>query len=505
MFQQQMENFSQPQRQSKIGIIAHFLYALQKLLRAFVPLLIIILLKAESQTRIYVIVGSVFLCVLLLVMAYLNFKNFYFYIRPESNEFIVEKGVFNRSKIMIQLEKIQQVNINQSFVQKLVGVFAVEIDSAGGSGKEVMINSVSYEVAIALKRCLLEHTVSVASDTGADLTQTTSDQNTKTSKISMGSLIKVGLTSRYIQTFLIILLFLNTIYEQLTNYLGDRFELDPEQMEAYVNQYWIGYVILFFAVLSILSVLIINLIRILYKFYNFTIIKESNSLLLSFGLLATRSTIIRPNRVQVIKTVQNYFQKRWDILQIHIRQVAGEESDKQNKKSALEIPGCSAVEKEDLFQMIYGQQPVEGVALKSSNRFFWTRFFFFGLLPIVLFLLFFRDYIANMEWYAVLPLYLILVSGVSYRMYRLRTLYIHPKFIVIKKGFWDISREIIEPYKIQKIETTQFFWQRTSDIGGVSLYTAGGVLRFNSTKYSEIKKYVDYWLFQIETSTKNWM
>ncbi len=498
-----MENFSQPQRQSKIGIIANFLYALQKLLRAFVPLLIILLLKAESQTRMYVILGGVAICLLLLVIAYLNFKNFYFYIRDESQEFIVEKGIINRSKIMIQLDKIQQVNINQSFIQKLVGVFAVEIDSAGGSGKEVVINSVSYKVAVALKHCLLQQAVSSFSENPDDLSQPETVSLKKISKISFLSLVKVGLTSHYIQTFLIILLFLNTILERISNYLGDEF--DSEQVEAYANQYWIGYVILFLAVLSVLSVLVINLIRTLYKFYDFTIIKESNSLLLSFGLLATRSTIIKPNRVQIIKIVQNYFQKKWGILQIHIKQASGEESDKQNKKSALEIPGCSESEKEDLFYMIYGEQPTEGVLLKSSNRFFWVRFFFLGVLPIVLFILFFKEYLVYSEWYAALPVYLLLVSAVSYRMYRVRTLYVHPKFIVTKKGFWDISKEIIQPYKIQKIETSQFFWQKKNDIGNLSLYTAGGALRFNTTKYSAIKKYVDLWLYQVESSQKNWM
>jgi putative membrane protein len=42
------------------------------------------------------------------------------FLDAENQEFITE-GVLNKTKTAIQLRKIQQVNINQSFIQKLVG------------------------------------------------------------------------------------------------------------------------------------------------------------------------------------------------------------------------------------------------------------------------------------------------------------------------------------------------------------------------------------------------
>jgi putative membrane protein len=63
----------------------------------------------------------------------------------------------------------------------------------------------------------------------------------------------------------------------------------------------------------------------------------------------------------------------------------------------------------------------------------------------------------------------------------------------------------VEPYKIQAITTQQFFWQKTTNIGSVTLSTAGGNISFTTGNYSEIKSLVNYWLFQIEYSNKNWM
>jgi membrane protein YdbS with pleckstrin-like domain len=39
----------------------------------------------------------------------------------ENEEFIINEGIFNKTKTIIQLNRIQQVNINQSLIQRLVG------------------------------------------------------------------------------------------------------------------------------------------------------------------------------------------------------------------------------------------------------------------------------------------------------------------------------------------------------------------------------------------------
>ena len=78
-------------------------------------------------------------------------------------------------------------------------------------------------------------------------------------------------------------------------------------------------------------------------------------------------------------------------------------------------------------------------------------------------------------------------------------------FIIKENGAWDIDTTIIEPYKIQAIETQQFFWQKTTNMGSVTLSTAGGNISFSTGNYTEIKNLVNYWLYQVETSDKNWM
>jgi putative membrane protein len=53
----------------------------------------------------------------------------------ENEEFIINEGIFNKTKT-IQLNRIQQVNINQSLIQRLVGVYELDVDTAGSAKKK---------------------------------------------------------------------------------------------------------------------------------------------------------------------------------------------------------------------------------------------------------------------------------------------------------------------------------------------------------------------------------
>jgi putative membrane protein len=55
------------------------------------------------------------------------------------------------------------------------------------------------------------------------------------------------------------------------------------------------------------------------------------------------------------------------------------------------------------------------------------------------------------------------------------------------------------------VSVKQYFWHKSSNIGIVTLYTAGGTLSFGLADYTKIKEFVNYWLYQVETTNKNWM
>lgn len=113
-------DFSIPQRQSLIGVVVLFTNTAQKSIRALFPLVLIFLFKKEEYNQLFVY-GIIAMFVLLIaVIAFLRYWFFKFYIDKELQEFVIESGVFNKTKTTIQLHKIQKVDINQSLIQRIL-------------------------------------------------------------------------------------------------------------------------------------------------------------------------------------------------------------------------------------------------------------------------------------------------------------------------------------------------------------------------------------------------
>lgn len=503
-------NFYVPNRQAPIGIIVNFIYALQKLIRAFFPILILGVLKfRKSETGMplnWIILSVAVFIVLVFVIAYLNYRNFSFHIEKETDSFVVQKGIFNKTKTTIQLRKIQQVNINQSFINKILNIYSIEVDSAGSSVKEGVIKSVSHEVAQALKETLLTYKEGLLEEDKVTLTNEQAHAipniHQDVRSISVWTLLKVGVTTNYLYTMGIFLLFVNSIVAEGSKFFND--SIDDEAIDTFLEERVTLYVGLIAIVFFLAAIFIVNIIRTVLKFYNYKVIVQNESLFLSYGLLHTKSTIIKPSRVQLVKIVRNYFQKLWGISSVKIHQVFGKES--LNQKTALEIPGCSNEETTEFFDMIYKKPlELEGVELKHNYRFFGFRFFFLVLIPVSLFMGLTHDILESTWIFISGGVYVVIVTLLIWRYFKIGRLIVTPHFIVVKSGVWDITHTVLESHKIQKIVLSQLVWQKSANVGSMLLFTAGGIVSFSTSNYAELKQIRDQWLYEIESQNKPWM
>lgn len=498
-------NFSQPQRQSLIGVVVMFADTLQGAVRALWPILVVWIFKFDEINKLYLTLGGVAVFTGVSVIAYLKYLNFTFFLDEGNEEFIINKGIFNKSKIAIPLDKIQQVNINQSLIQKFIGVHALEVDTAGSGKKEVAIKAITHDLAISLKKRLLEGGIKQQSED--EITDSvTEDEKHAFIQISLLSLLKTGITSNYTRSFALLLAFFITIFQYIEDFIQAA-EIEDDPLDEYLNAEIILKFIVFIVVAIMVLTLLVNLSRTIIKYFNFRITRQNNSLLLSYGLLNTKNTIIRPEKVQIVTVGRNYFQKKLDILDIRIRQASNHEAnDQDQKKSAIEIPGCSEAEKDALMQFLLENIPQRGVVLRPNIRKIVMDAMGFLIIPVTLYLIV-ANYIfpTLYEYIIFLPLYIIFACVLIYFAYRNSRLFVNDEFIVKQSGAWDVNKDYIAPHKIQSVSVTQYFWHKGSDIGMMTLYTAGGSLSFGLADYTQIRQHINYWLYQVETTNKNWM
>jgi putative membrane protein len=101
--------------------------------------------------------------------------------------------------------------------------------------------------------------------------------------------------------------------------------------------------------------------------------------------------------------------------------------------------------------------------------------------------------------------FVVFTGLIQFFIFKNNRLFINDDFIILQRGAWDVSNEIIEPSKIQAITVSQLFWHKNINIGSLTLHTAGGNIAFQLGNFTAIKQYVNLWLYEIETSDSNWM
>lgn len=496
--------FNQPQRQSFVGVLVIFLESFFQYFKATWPLFLIALLKADQKGVGYILISIVAMLLALGIYSFLKYQNFTFFIDDENDEFVINEGIINKTRTTIQLHKIQQVNIKQSLIQRIIGVYALDVDTAGSDKKEGNIKAVSHDLAVALKLRLLENEGKKEEASVADLPEEKPQENTLPFlKINLVSLLKIGITSNYVKSVGLIITFFFTVYENLHQAGAEDF-IKTEKIEGFINNNAIWYSALVFVLLMFSVLFLINIARTLIKFFDFSITKQKGSLMLFYGLINTKSTILKPEKVQVVKISRNYFQKKLNVLEIKIKQAIINENEES--KLLIEIPGCNGFERDEILKLLFGQLPEKGVMMKPNFRKLIFSVFLIIILPLTGYFLFGSyaepkafDYVNVALFYAV---FCFVILFFAFRNYRL---FINNNHIIKQSGAWDIDNEIIEIGKIQAVTTSQLFWHKSLNIGSLTLHTAGGNITFHLGKFDKIKEYVNLWLYEIETSNSNWM
>lgn len=494
--------FNQPQRQSPIGILVMFFYTLQKFARAFFPIILIFFFKSEKLNLFYIIPAIVVALLILGVFAYFSYLNFTFFIDEENNEFVINEGIFNKTKTAIQLEKIQQVNINQSLIQKIIGVYALEVDTAGSAKKEGSIKAISHNLALSLKARLLDNekkteALNIQPDTERI------EEPKPFIKIGLLTLLKIGITSNYLRSIGLLFLFYSYVQENLRNFSETDY-LDGSQFEDFFETQSILRGVLIVGVVLIIIVLLVNIVRTVVKFFDFTISKQKGSLLLSYGLFNSKSTIIKPEKVQITTITRNFFQRKMDILEIKIQQATS--GDLEAKKDITEIPGCNEIEKNEILKLIFNTIPEKGVMMKPNwRKLVFSLFLGIGIPLFIYYII--GEYIEPLAFdYAFLAVgYTIFVAVIMFFAYRNNRLFVNDDYIIIQSGAWDVDNRIIEIGKIQALTTSQLFWHKSPDIGSLTIHTAGGDVEFSLGNFTKVKQYVNLWLYDVETKNSNWM
>ncbi|UZH55567.1 PH domain-containing protein [Salinimicrobium tongyeongense] len=500
-------NFSEPQRQSGVGLVLIFATSLYHIARNLWVIIIYFAFKDLDQRTVFMAGGAILL-VLLLSLGYsiLYFLNFKFHIDEKNEEFVLQKGVFSTDVINIPFEKIQQVNFRRNILQRIIGVYSVVVETAGSQEKEVEIKALSGEKANALAEKLMaraeeeraekvednqvEAAAAIPPATGKPLPQWEH-------KVSMFTLVKLGLTSNYLRGVGIIMAFYFTLREQFM--FNEELSAQLQEPEAYLTQG--GYA---FIIFLLLVGMLLTVGETLIKYFGLNLQKYKDTLQVEMGLRNNTRVNLRASRIQLLQVLTNPIQKKMDLYQVNISLASSEDDLDKNQVKIVGLPPGVVKQVKDYFY----ESGIEENFRISPSKFLLFRKISRGLIPLAVisvFLIFYPQ-VMFLSWIlGVASVYVVLMVVYNYFHYKKLQLGISKEFLIRHSGVWVQKEEYLEIFRLQAVSVSQPLWYKRRGLCKLTFHSAGGDVNFPMVSKAKVQPVLNYLLYKIEVTERAWM
>lgn len=495
-------DFSSPRRQSPKGVVLYFFLGAQKLVRAAWPILLIYFFKNESLSaniKTYILIGVCIIVLFMVAHAIFTYLKFYFYV--EYGEFKVSKGYLKKVSLSIPLDRIQTINSKQNIFQQWLKVVSVEIDTAGASTKELKIIALDQETADALSDLLNTNKAEEdVLETSEETSKETRGDKKLILQLGFADLIKVGISENHIKSTLIIFAFVSGIIDQLKDYFTATYNDTTEQAKNFLlgSDAFVYFMLIF---LILFVGLAFSIVLIFMRYYDLNFSREGRKFHLRSGLLNKKSVSIPFAKIQVVSWRTNPIRKLMDFVTLNLTQAT---SSEENKKQAIDIPGCSSRNLQAIHTEIFPTTHEQNWTVHHSHRNYALRMWAaIGILPTALPLIF-----GWMYWQVIVlaSIWFVLSIVLGFLAHRKRYFRVSADLIENSSGSVGQKYSRMFNFKVQCLKYKQTIFQRRRNLATLKIYTAGGKILtmpyINSDLAFELYNYL---LFVVESGERKWM
>jgi putative membrane protein len=496
--------FVQPQRQSIWAIIFIVLKYLRKLVGQIWPILLAFFLgKSNNRFDTFELLLSG-LGIFGMVSSIISYFRYYYYIAE--GELVIESGIFKKVKLNLPFERIQSINFNQSVLHQVLGVTAVDIESAGSDQKEMQIDALDMETANALRTLLLQKRAIAISNMDDDSTLDGSEsinvmeEEEVVLQLDTKDLIRVGLAQNHLKPIGLIFSLLGSIFVY-----GYTLDLDPidifKELIGNLNSFTLLEEVLWILILIPLMVLY-SIVTTVLRHYKLKFWRSGNRFHVTEGLFNKRQFSALDRKIQVLSWGQNPFERMLGFFRISFRQARS--GNKKSEKMQISIPGCDAVRVE------YVKDSWLGKASGQFDETFPVSFHYFR-----------RSAIYSSVFFAVLltvfiffkvgpgcilvPFIWILSIYLQWKEYKKKKYGFNGKEVYIGGGMLGFKHSILPVYKVQNLKIMQNAYQWRRDLATLVIFTAGGAVSIPYISHTNAKGLLDKLVCAVETSRKSWM
>lgn len=497
-------DLSTPQRQEAVGIIVYFFNNLRKSANVLIGVVAGLALKPEW----IIYLGFAIAAGLIVagIFAYLQYRRFTFHI--VASELIINEGVFVRDRTTIPFDRIQTVHLHQNFIQRILQLTGVKIDTAGSSNKELEIRALKKPFALQLQEVLQKQT---AQDILAKEQEKAAQPDGPTLgtasrevlvKLSMWELLKVAITENHIRNGLLAAAVIFGYISQYERFFENYLNPFLEQYIPHVQKsgfYAILFMIIFFLIVSI----VISFAKVFLKFFDLEASLSQSAFQVKAGLLKRNEYTIPLRKIQFMEWNTNFLRKIPGFESVKIYQGQSQES---SGKQTIEIPACFKPQTKRIETILFPEKESEHTyaSFRSHRSYILFLLTIFGTIGLAVTSVLHYNTQAYWPWVAFGG-YMVVAAVLIWQFVRSIRLKTNGDLIIYERGWLFPKRTLIKSYKIQSLKWRQTVFQRRRDLGHISIYTAAGKRTVRFLPIQMVREFHNYMIYRVETHQGSWM
>lgn len=491
-------NFETPSRQSLKGVIVLFAISLFRIIKKGIAVVFVFAIgyirdfEIVNNHYLKFVLGFIILLVTLLIISILKYITFKFH--TDKNYFFLNQGIINKEQITIAKSKIQNVYIKQNFVQQLINVVALSIETAGDDKTEIEIHALSKQKAKALKEALLKR----------DSNEINEDTTVKEAyfKASIKQLLLEGISENHFRSLVIIFGVFVGGYVEFKDFINSlNVETNLKHYFEYDELEILTFIVFNMSLLVIVLIIAISfsLIKIIIINFNLKVVETTNGLEISKGLFNKIALHLKKKRIQSITLKTNHFKQFLGLYSLKFAQTMGNKKQKER----LSIIGINKLEANELIDKFY-KDVFKNLNEQKPEQYFirvqvirWS--FMILLINILIFL------ISPYALFLNIPILLLVILHIKLS-YKKAYFNIDDKYFVKGSGgLIETSTDVLELHKVQSVELMQSVFQKRHNIASIIIYSGAKGLTIPHITKTHAQRIVDYILFKVESQHKNWM
>ncbi|MFC5775421.1 PH domain-containing protein [Ectobacillus antri] len=413
------------------------------------PLYTIVLVNFSKSFPFSTFVNTMVLIGLFLVgvtiSSFLSWKTFTYTL--DGTNLIIEHGLLFHSKRSIPIDRIQSTNEQENILHRWFGLVQLQIETAGGTGPELVLRAISKEEARQLRSVLTRHSHATGKDSSLYM-RTLSSRHLLFYAITSGT---VGIV-------------LSAVAGLYTEF-GDYIIIPLKLSDLYTHQplFYVGFLLFSVFIMWIIGILIVY-----QKYYDFRLIRQEDNLIITRGLFHKQKMIIPLGRIQAVKIEENIVRQWFGFASVRLISAGADEGE---DSKIVSFPLVKIKELPFLFKHFLPDFEIQTALQRLPHR-ARRRYMFRTILPVLL--LSITAYFFTFIKY-VLPVLYLLGLWLGYRRYKDAGWMITNQQIIFRTRFLGRTTVIIKRHRIQSLTVQKTMVQEPTSLCTIKVYVKVGV------------------------------